>query len=254
MGTVFNDFSEAYDVMFPWEKRMEGERKFYGELFEREGVTSVLDCACGTGRHAVLFARLGLRSAGSDLSPEMIKAARRMALTAGVPLDLRVSSFTELSRNFQPSERYDAVVCVGNSLTLAPTDDDVALALREMHGRLNDGGIAVLHIFNWDRVVREKIRIMPASRGMLGMRDLTFLRVFSHDDEGIRLQIVVMERKEEGVETTVLTARQRPVGPELLLRYLKEAGFGQVECYADQRLNPFDAEASDNLWVVARRG
>jgi SAM-dependent methyltransferase len=254
MSTIFNDFSEAYDVMFPWDKREEGERRFYGELFARERVGSVLDCACGTGRHAVLFARLGLRSAGSDLSVEMIGSARRLALTAGVDLDLRVSSFTELSRNFQPSERYDAVVCVGNSLTLAATDDDVALALRQMHGRLTDGGMVLLHIFNWDRVVREKIRIMPASRGMLGGRDLTFLRVFSHDDEGIRLQIVVMERTNGGVETTVLTARQRPVGPELLLRYLADAGFGRVECFADQRLTPFDPETSDNLWVVARAG
>jgi SAM-dependent methyltransferase len=254
MSTIFNDFSEAYDVMFPWEKREEGERRFYGELFAREKASSVLDCACGTGRHAVLFARLGLRSAGSDLSPEMIRSARRLALTAGVAVDLRVSSFTELSQNFQPSERYDAVVCVGNSLTLAPTDDEVALALRQMHDRLTDGGIAVLHIFNWDRVVREKIRIMPASRGVLGVRDLTFLRVFSHDDEGIRLQIVVMERTEGGVETTVLTARQRPVGPELLLRYLAEAGFGRVDCYGDQRLTPFDPETSDALWVVARTG
>jgi SAM-dependent methyltransferase len=217
-------------------------------------VTSVLDCACGTGCHAVLFARLGLRSAGSDLSAEMVSAARRRALAAGVDLDLRVSSFTELSRTFQPAERYDAVVCVGNSLTLALTDDDVARALREMGGRLTETGILVLHIFNWDKVVREKIRIMPASRGMLGLRDLTFLRVFSHDDEGIRLQIVVMERTAEGVETTVLTARQRPVGPELLLRWLADAGFARVECYADQRLTPFDPFSSDNLWVVARRG
>jgi SAM-dependent methyltransferase len=252
MGTIFNDFSEAYDVMFPWEKREEGERRFYGDLFARFGTRSVLDCACGPGRHLLLFARLGLASAGSDLSPEMVAVARRLAASAGVEVDLRVSSFTELDRAFGPDERYDAVVCIGNSLTLAPTDGDVALALRQMRGRLTDGGVAVLHIFNWDRVVREGIRIMPASRGQLDGRDLTFLRVFSCDDEGIRLQIVVMERLGEGVETTVLTARQRPVGPALLQRYLAEAGFGRVELYADQRLTPFDPETSDNLWVVAR--
>lgn len=253
MSTIFNDFSEAYDVMFPWEKREEGERRFYGELFTREGVASVLDCACGTGRHAVLFARLGLASAGSDLSPEMIRMARRLALTAGVAVDLRVSSFTELSRHFEPAERYDAVVCVGNSLTLAPTDEDVALALRQMHGRLKAGGIALLHIFNWDRVVRERVRIMPASRGVLGVRDLTFLRVFSHEGDCIRLRIVVMERTPEGVETEVLSAFQRPVGPARLLRWLEEAGFARIECYADQKWTPFDAETSDNLWVVAHR-
>lgn len=254
MGTIFNDFSEAYDVMFPWEEREQAERHYYGELFARSRAASVLDCACGTGRHAVLFARLGLRTAASDLSPEMVEAARKLALESGVQLELRTGSFTELSRMFQPSEHFDAVVCVGNSLTLAPTDEDVALAVREMHGRLASGGIAVINIFNWDKLLREKVRIMPASRGMLGERDLTFLRVFYGDEEGVRLQIVVMERRGNEVDTTVLTARQRPVGPERLGRYLREAGFVRVEWYADQQQTPFDPERSNQVWIVAHKG
>lgn len=254
MSTIFNEFSAAYDVMFPWEKREQGEWDFYSAMFTAHGVTSVLDCACGTGRHTVMFARMGKKSAGSDLSPAMVEKARAYAMAVGVTADFRVSSFTELSGAFAPQEQFDAVICVGNSLTLAPSDADVAVAVKEMYRRLTPAGICIVHLFNWDKLARERLRIMPASYGMLQGRDVTFLRVFAHEDDRVTLNIVVMERTSGGVETSVLTAIQRPVGPEALCGFMSDAGFQEINTFADQRLTPFDPQASDNLWIVAKKG
>lgn len=251
--TIFNDFSEAYDLMFPREERIRSEEPFWRELVARYRVKSVLDCACGTGGHPILFARLGCTAYGSDLSPRMVEAAMANALEAGVTVNLRVSSFTELTAAFKEDERFDAVICVGNSLTLAPTDNDVATALRAMYAVLNPGGVCALNIFNWDRLAREQLRIMPAAVAEKDGRELTFLRVFHHRGDVIHLNIVVVTKEGGKAVTEVLTARQRPVGPERLMEYARSAGFSSLEAFAGYSTTPFDPASSDIITLVARK-
>lgn len=251
--TVFNDFSEAYDLMFPWEGRMAAESDFFDALFNRYKVRRVLDCACGTGMHPVLFARMGLESYGSDLSPRMVETAMDNAMQRGVTVNLRVSSFTELTDNFKPDERFDAVVNLGNSLTLAPTDQDVEKALQQMFELLNPGGICVINIFNWDRLAREKLRIMPATAARSQESDLTFVRVFHHLGDVIQLNIVVITREGDAVDTRILRAEQRPIGHATLLGYLKKAGFRNWFSYNGYSLGPFDPLNSDILLLIAEK-
>ena len=252
MTTFFNDFTALYDQMFPWEARLRREGPFFQQLFEARGARSVLDCACGPGRHALEFARWGLAAAGSDLAPNMVAAAEARAREAGAAVEFRVASFTELAAAWGPA-RFDAVVCLGNSLTLAPTDADVARALGEMAAVLKPGGVAVVHIFNWDKLAEEGLRIMPALAAKMDGRDVTLLRLFHHRGEVIDLHLVAMARREGGVDTQIQTAAQRPVGPDRLVEYARTAGFAEVERYAGYDLAPFDPVASEQLVLVAAK-
>jgi len=249
--TVFNDFSAAYDWMFPWATRLSNEGTFFRDLFAARGVRRVLDCACGTGMHPIQFARLGLQAYGSDLSPNMIEQAAANARQAGVEVNLRDGSFSELTSRFSRRERFDAVICVGNSLTLAPSDADVKQAVREMAGVLRPGGLCILNLFNWDRLAEEGLRIMPASARVVEGQEVTFLRVFHHRGEVIRLHIVIISRTGDLVDTKILTAHQRPVGPGRLVEWVRAAGFESVELFGGYDRRPFAPEASDQLVLVA---
>ena len=74
---VFSDVADIYEAMIDWQKRLASEGPFYRRLFDRVGVHSVLDVACGTGRHAAMFHSWGLRVEGADISANMIERARR---------------------------------------------------------------------------------------------------------------------------------------------------------------------------------
>lgn len=254
MMTAFNDFSAAYDWMFPWATRLSNEGTFFQDLFAAHGVRRVLDCACGTGMHPIQFARLGLQAYGSDLSPAMIAQAESNARQSGLKIHLRVGSFTELTAHFPPRERFDAVICVGNSLTLAPADSDVERAIRQMAGVLKPGGLCVLNLFNWDRLADEGLRIMPATARIVDGEEVTFLRVFHHRGEVIRLHIVIISRRGELVDTRILTAYQRPVGPARLLEWVRSAGFESIALYGGYDRRPFAPESSDQLVLVAGLG
>jgi 2-polyprenyl-3-methyl-5-hydroxy-6-metoxy-1,4-benzoquinol methylase len=56
----------------------------------------VLDPGCGTGWHAIEYARAGCSVTGVDLAPTAIDRARRNARTAGVSVDFVVGELSEL--------------------------------------------------------------------------------------------------------------------------------------------------------------
>jgi SAM-dependent methyltransferase len=183
----------------------------------------------------------------------MVETAMDNAMRNGVTVNLRVSSFTQLTDRFKPDERFDAVVNLGNSLTLAPTDQEVERAVREMFSVLNPGGICVINVFNWDKLAREKLRIMPATAARSEGRDLTFLRVFHHLGEVIQLHIVVVTREGDAVDTQILRAEQRPIGMATLLGYIRKAGFRNWFSYNGYSLGPFDPLNSDVLLLIAEK-
>lgn len=65
----------------------------------------ILDVGCGAGREAFGFARAGYRVTGIDLAPAMIEAACRLAPDAGVTVEFRVQSATEID---DPPGSFDA--------------------------------------------------------------------------------------------------------------------------------------------------
>ena len=116
MGKTFDDLTDIYESMINWPKRLAHEEPFYRGLFGRIGARRVVDVACGAGQHAAMFHSWGLEVTGADISPAMIARAREHF---GEPRGLRwlVRGYDQ---PFADGETADAVVCVGNSLALAP--------------------------------------------------------------------------------------------------------------------------------------
>jgi SAM-dependent methyltransferase len=141
---MFDDFAGAYEAMIDWPKRLAHEEPFYRRLFERLGIRSVIDVACGTGHHAAMFHSWGLRVEGADLSPAMIDRARA---TFGQPQGLHwtVRAFDQ---PVEPAEPFDAAICVGNSLALAPDAATAERAIRQMLGAVREGGAIVVQVLN----------------------------------------------------------------------------------------------------------
>jgi SAM-dependent methyltransferase len=139
---------ELYEKLIDWEKRLAHEAPFYRWLFDRFAVQRVLDVACGTGHHAALFHSWGLVVEGADASPAMIAFAKTRF---GEPPGLTWLVRNFLSRHPQ-SESFDAVVCLGNSLSLARDSIQVAEAVQNMYAAVRKGGCLLIHFLNFARV------------------------------------------------------------------------------------------------------
>jgi len=75
---LYGRFARYYDLIYSG-KDYERETRIIMDLVKRAGVKGrdLLDVGCGTGRHAVLLSEKGFKVTGIDLSPEMLKIARR---------------------------------------------------------------------------------------------------------------------------------------------------------------------------------
>ena len=96
---------------------------------------TLLDVACGTGRHLEHLAR-HFRCEGLDLSPAQLDEARRLL----PDLPLHVGDM----RDFRLDRRFHVVCCLFSAIGYMTTLDDLARSIRNMAGHLEPGGMLLV--------------------------------------------------------------------------------------------------------------
>ncbi len=165
----------------------------------------VLDCAAGTGQLAVGLALRGFAVTASDASEAMIARTRALAVARGVAVPARACAWDGLARQGW-GERFDAVLCVGNSLTHAPGREGRRAALAAMAGVLRDGGLLALTSRNWEllRAARPGLEVGDELVARSGRRALVVRSWSIQDrwDEPHGLEVAVALLGDDGAVTT----------------------------------------------------
>ena len=251
--TEFYDcLAEFFDVMTDWQSRLVVELPFIEATFARHNVQSVLDCACGTGGHAIALAQGGYRVIGSDISEQMIARANANAERAGVTIPFVVAHFQDLYSTL--NAQFDAVLCLGNSLPHVLTDADALKSLLNMRVCLRSGGVLILHNVNYDKRWKEKLRWFALNSGLLGERETLVWRFADYNETSglITFNIALFTRNEKGGwSVDVQSTPQRPYRQSEIEMLLRRAGFREIAFYGNLQGEPFDVEKSLDLVVVA---
>ena len=243
----FDDLSDVYEAMIDWPKRLAHEEPFYRQLFERIGARSVVDVACGTGRHAARFRSWGMRVEGADLSPQMIQRARQ-AFGESDELRWVVRSFDQ---PIQPAQAFDAAICVGNSLALAPDRDTVNRAIGQMLAAVRPGGAVVVHVLNlwhlpdgpcvWQKSVRTRL-----ARGEV----LIVKGVHRCGGRGY-VEVVVTELNTGRMQSE--SAAFWGLEADELARMARQSGAAQCHLFGSYLQEPYDRQQSQDLILLAER-
>ncbi len=233
--------------MIDWPKRLAAEEPFYRRWFQQVGAKRVLDAACGTGRHAAMFHRWGLDVEGADLSPAMIEQARK---TFGDPPRLRwtVRGF---DRPAADPVSWDAVVCVGNSLALAPDRETVRRAIQQMMAALRPGGLLLVQVLNLWRLADGPCLWQKCLRTQLRQGEVLILKgVHRSNDRGF-VELVVADPN-----GGPLLAHESPVflGLEVgeLESAARAAGATDAQFFGGYTGQPYERESSVDLVMVGR--
>lgn len=241
----YEDFIEKYDKLISWENRSKRESDFFKSLFTSHKVKKVLDCACGTGQHVVMFNKMGLSAVGSDLSPAMIEKAKLNAKYHDVDAKFEIADFRFLSRTF--NEKFDAIICVGNSLPHLLNDKDLIAALNEMKKLLNDGGSIIIQQRNYDMLVNQQKRFFPMS-----IREgEVFFYVLDYFKNKIIFNVVNLEI--ESKKFNVFSSEYNPLKKSHLEGLLTKVGFKSLKFYGDYEFKEFNIEKNDYLILVGEK-
>lgn len=245
----YADFAGRYDLFDGEFGQHDAEEAgFFRRVFARYQVRSVLDCACGTGRHLPLFHALGLTVTGSDLSPSMLAQARQNLSGLGLDLPLHQVDYRRLAQHFD--RPFGAVVCLSSSILHMPDDDQVLQAFQSMRHVLRPGGILILTQGTTDRQWTEKPRFILAA----DTPGFTRLFVIDYQEQGAHYHILDVLRTGEKPELKTWSMHY----PRILLaddqeRLLRAAGFESVDLYGSFGFDPYDKEASRRLIAVAQK-
>ena len=221
---------------------------FFRELFARNNVRTVLDCACGAGYELLIFDQLGYRAVGSDLSDEMLELARANFADANATIPLHKVDYRELPQHFE--ERFDAAVCWSASIIHVSDDDDALRAFRSMYDVLADGGILIL-----DQGITDR-RFSDTSRFQLSRDTPEATRIYVADRIGerdVRYSILDVIRDRDGSQLHVWTTDGHILLRDDRERLLTEAGFSSIEFYGTYDLQSYDKRESNRLIAVARK-
>jgi SAM-dependent methyltransferase len=241
-----------YDKQVDWEKRLANEWPFYRDVFRRHDVSSVLDCACGTGRHAIRFAESGLDVTGIDIDPAMIGRARANAAAAGVGVRFETAAFSEVA-GVLTGRTFDAVICVGNSLSQLPDLGAVEDAVRNFAVVCRPGGVAVLHVLNYHALMEKEIVPRPLRvSGEHGEPEF-FQKIFIPRPPWVHVLMVRIVDEGGKWSSSVSMGKLLPVGAADLERFATGAGFTGVEMRGDYSGRVFDRESSQDLILTAVR-
>jgi len=241
----YDRFVDVYDNLVSFNNRVKREANFYDSLFKKCNVKTVLDCACGTGHHIMMFKQLGYDVKGSDLSPAMITKARANLKERNLDAPLKISDFKELNKNFD--ERFDAVICVGNSLPHLLSDEDLTLALTEMNAVLNENGILILEQRNYDKLLKDKKRFFPVSF----RENEVFFYVLDFLPSEIIFNIINVNTSDQTFQT--YTTTYNALKMDKLKELLYNSGFQIIDLYADYEFNKFNIETSDRPIIFCNK-
>ncbi len=250
---LFSGFVAGYDRMINWNERLAREAPFFKKLFSDAGAGTILDTACGTGRHAIMFCSWGLNVAAADISHEMITAAKENASAVACKIDFRTGSLEELDTVFKPG--FDAVTCMGNSLPHVRTRPGLVKAFSAVAALLKDGGLFALQVRNYRRIYARNEKFMPLSVRAEGGREYLYLRMNELGKEFVVFNIIIITRDDTGKWAyRVESERLAPWTDSDIESALAETGLSLQEKYGDFAFAPYKALESTDLIIVARKG
>jgi|SRR5581483_11236532 len=149
--TAYDTLAGVYDWLVPEALLTPGgaAEAFAGVIDGLPSGGRVLDCAAGTGQLAVGLALQGRDVVASDASPEMVQRTAELAAEHGVAVEAITCEWAQLEPG-RFGGPFDAVFCVGNSLTHAGPSAARRAALGRMASMVRDGGLLVLTSRNWE--------------------------------------------------------------------------------------------------------
>jgi ubiquinone/menaquinone biosynthesis C-methylase UbiE len=237
---TYTGFAARYD----WMKAEDPARRaFFERLFAGHGVARILDCACGTGRDLLMFHDMGLEVSGSDLSVAMLAQARENLGDVEIPL--RKADYRQLPEHYDV--KFDAVVCLSNSINEPLEDAETLRALQSMKAVLRRGGILVFDQGQTDASMRDPPRFAP----VVNNRDFTRFFVIDYAGEIQTVHIFDFLHTEERSDVYQASVRIRIRLLDSWRQVLRAAGFSRFDFFGDWHGTPYSQETSRRLIAVA---
>jgi len=244
MAEWFEDWFDTNDYLNVYRHRNEQDAKKLVNLILQNVIippgSKVLDMACGTGRHSILFAENGFSVTAVDLSKNLLSIAKESSRAAGVIINFVHSDI----RSFCLSTKFNLAVNLFTSFGYFEDECDNFLILKNAYDHLFENGYFVIDFFN-RRYVEDNL--IPESRDEIF--DENIIQRRSIEGNRVEKQIIIRKNGSE----KLFHESVRMYRKEELFKALKAEGFKIRKFFGDSSGKSFDLESSPRIIIIAQK-
>lgn len=194
---------------------------------------TILDLACGKGRHSIYLNKLGYNVTGVDLSENSIAIANE---SSNESLRFKTHDMRE-----PMNETYDAVFNLFTSFGYFDTYEDNIKTLKAIKDSINEYGFGVIDFFNADFIIENLV-----AEETKEIDDITFnIKRFVENKK-----IIKEIRFEDKGESFYFTEKVSAFTLSDFESMMEEAGIFLLEIFGDYKLRKFYKTQSERLIMI----
>lgn len=248
----FHDWiARHWDMIQDSRDRYLMEVKSLQPILKKADVQNIVDLGCGTGGHAIGFAREGFEVVGFDFSSRMKGLAVKKMAGEKQAVQKRLAFYT--ADNYTKALKElpynpDAIVFMGNALTYQPRD--YRANMKAAYHKLRESGVLVLQISNFNKIFSlnrrfQDFTVVPSR--LHPNHEYAFLEFYDPPrsvTKTIMFNMAILEYKRErwgvvGVNSTPIAH----IRSEDIQKELKSLSFKFIDVYGSQFGKPLFDEA-----------
>ena len=226
----YNNLAAQYDKLFlDWQETTRQQAELLDGIFKSNGFdysANILDCACGIGTQAIGLARLGYQVTGSDISAGELAEAEKRAKENDVKICFKQADFRALSDTF--SRKFDMIIAMDNALPHMLTAEDLEMAIRSIVNQIEQNGIFVASIRDYDSLLEEKPPYSPPYIHKTDKGQRVSFQTWEWKEENYKLTQYIVE-DEESLQVGKFECEYRAARREELTKLLLADGCSKVE-------------------------
>lgn len=240
MDQFSNDFASHWDELVGWEKRSEADTLFLLDLLRKQNCRTVLDVALGTGFHSIKLLEADFKVKSVDISSAMIEVAKNNAKQRSLELDVFCADWAHLSE--QITEKFDCILCLGNSLACEMNSGKRQAAMNNWCNLLNDNGIIVVDRRNYESLLKNEYNL--SAKGQY-FGETVKITPTSITPEGTIFSYTFADGR-------TFDLKMYPILDEQMKAYCANAGLEMAEVYGDRVIGRTGKDVAFYLYIIRK--
>ncbi len=221
MQALYKELGKHFDLITAPHTDTDKEIAFLDTFFKEHSVRTVLDIACGSGRHSIALAKLGYEVTGVDYSEYLLAVARSKIIDSAY-VDFQNQSVAEMK--FQTM--FDAAICMWSTFGELPYRD----MLERLRDCLPEGGYFVIDNANWNNRIMGPQKVSEKTVEGEGVAIKVRIATTHEPDRVLRKIHYEMDGEVYDADVTLFVFNE-----ESFKELLGEFGFVHEKTYSDYR-------------------